>query len=603
MAWADITPFPSLDELRKEHGRLLGAKEHGRLLGAKEAQKGDLAKEVIDFLGRTQRTGAILDFPADREAAQSVLDFWTATLFSLPNGVSAASTLPSVIPGVTEEAANLQLALFDPKTLHDAVKAADDWLARPGSDRTLARRILLRLVRLPPFGDKQGFESVPTVRAALADLDAPEKVNAAVAGLSSAGVIRVTPGETEEMDRLALRAPELKNEWPALKRWCDERLEFRRRVNRWKENGRPESELADGDALDEARQYHDRNGSEREYVNASAYLQARRLEQAVEDRRAKFLWRGLALAAAIGWIAAGVFLYFVIRQRDQVSSEKKSLSLKHQLTNLRLFVRALGELAAADTDPPTDPHKEIAVARWNSLWEQLKNKDDEQFKGLDLEALRIHAQSTDRRHKLTGREIDKIRSLRNPILEDEQLYQDSILPMREVAFGMVRLSSGKCAEILAAGKPFSEAAAYVKEFWTQYWGEMLLVEGEKVEAGMVQFGAALADIQTDLENPNPAAVTSEFTALSKQKQYTLDKANQLKSRISSLRLNAESFNQLAAELKVPKEDLNMVLRRSAERGVSNKDLLDKLKAKLQPLQEALDSECCVEIKPYVPSGR
>ena len=60
-------------------------------------------------------------------------------------------------------------------------------------------------------------------------------------------------------------------------------------------------------------------------------------------------------------------------------------------------------------------------------------------------------------------------------------------------------------------------------------------------------------------------------------------------------------NALATELKVPKEDLNLVLRRSAERKVTNTGLLQKLRARLKPLHDALDSEAGAEIKHYVPS--
>src|SRR5436305_6923030 len=105
MGTTDATPFDSLDELRAEHGRLLRTSK-----GPTGEKAADLAADVAKFLARARATGSKLDFPTDREAAQSVLDYWTATLFTLPNGVSTAAALPALIPGMTAGAANLQLA-------------------------------------------------------------------------------------------------------------------------------------------------------------------------------------------------------------------------------------------------------------------------------------------------------------------------------------------------------------------------------------------------------------------------------------------------------------------------------------------------------------
>ena len=207
MATLDATPFESLEALRAEHGRLLRASKTSI---SKSAEKADLASEVVGFLARARATGAKLDFPADREAAQSVLDYWTATLFTLPNGLSAAQTLPSAIPGITAEAVNLQLADFDRATLGQAWAAADDWLAGQTPElQVLARRMVLRLTRLQADGTR--FEAVPTVRAALLDLHDPEPVTTVLEQLATAGVIRVTRGETVELDRMALRSSDLLN--------------------------------------------------------------------------------------------------------------------------------------------------------------------------------------------------------------------------------------------------------------------------------------------------------------------------------------------------------------------------------------------------------
>src|SRR5262249_18800254 len=142
------TPFDSLADLRAEHLRLL--KQSKESAAQSDPGAAELATAVVEFLARTQATGKRLDTPSDREAAQSILDYWTATLFTLPGGVSARSTLPALIPGTSEDAVNLRLADFDTDKVLSVATAASQWLAAlPPEDQALVRRILMRLVVLP----------------------------------------------------------------------------------------------------------------------------------------------------------------------------------------------------------------------------------------------------------------------------------------------------------------------------------------------------------------------------------------------------------------------------------------------------------------------
>ncbi|MGQ0604225.1 MAG: nSTAND1 domain-containing NTPase, partial [Anaerolineales bacterium] len=67
-------PYPSLDALRTAHRDLVGANRD-----AEEALSDIAAIEV--FVQRAQITGALLDSERDRQAAQSLLNYWSTRLY------------------------------------------------------------------------------------------------------------------------------------------------------------------------------------------------------------------------------------------------------------------------------------------------------------------------------------------------------------------------------------------------------------------------------------------------------------------------------------------------------------------------------------------
>ncbi len=72
----DMALFPSLASIRAVHRELL-----------KQHREGGNAAAVLtaldDFIGRTRASGALLDQDADRQAAQSLLDYWSTRLYRL----------------------------------------------------------------------------------------------------------------------------------------------------------------------------------------------------------------------------------------------------------------------------------------------------------------------------------------------------------------------------------------------------------------------------------------------------------------------------------------------------------------------------------------
>src|SRR4051794_26835779 len=73
-----VSPFSSFVALRAEHSRLLKARA-SREQGANPPTEA----EITDFLARSRVTGRRLDSPSERDAAQSAMDYWTATLYTL----------------------------------------------------------------------------------------------------------------------------------------------------------------------------------------------------------------------------------------------------------------------------------------------------------------------------------------------------------------------------------------------------------------------------------------------------------------------------------------------------------------------------------------
>lgn len=284
MSPADQPPLPTLQA------------EHAELVKSAGGKVLDHLDAIRTFVARVVAAGAGLDATDDRIAAQGVINFWIARV-----SVAVRSAPDGRRGTVGETFDETLLADFDQTTLTRAVAAAEGRVGRlSDEDQALTRRVVLRLVRLQ--ADAPRFEAVPTVRAALADLDDPERVGKVLDELAADGVVRVSKGETADMDRVALRAPELLTSWPSLVRWQGYRVRLRATAGEWATAGKPADRLVAGTDLEDARRYHDRNKGEREYVTASAYHQARQVEQAGHYRRRMWAFAAVALVLLCGLI-------------------------------------------------------------------------------------------------------------------------------------------------------------------------------------------------------------------------------------------------------------------------------------------------------------
>jgi hypothetical protein len=372
---------------------------------------------------------------------------------------------------------------------------------------------MLRLVRLQAEGST--FDPVSTVRAALQDLDDPERVDAVLGALAAAGVVRVAKGESDEMDRVALRSPELMTGWPALKGWLDERLKFRALVAAWDRSGRPASALATGDQLEEARRYHDRNPLERDLVNRSAYQQARQLEQAAIDRRQKWVWRGLALVAVLGWVVAGIGWIRAIQEGKRAAEEQekrlKQEQAEREAIELDTAASSASTLAIASllmsehSDAvhaakkvliiqtlrqvlfaPNESAAKAAAANWRRLEAQLKHdpKNPEFFNGFLLETHKAQIEQITSGPPLDKSDIKDLRA-RIKALQQITLYLNRWINIADTqeALGIIRpvimqeaiRVAARIKQAAEAGHRLSEVRPYQLAFWRLWSSSLVLI--------------------------------------------------------------------------------------------------------------------------------
>jgi hypothetical protein len=611
---------PTMAGLQNEHAALVAS------VGLDLLAPANLDR-IQAFVGRVTAAGTALDHRDDRTSAQGLINFWTARVSAAARAARGEGE-PRAAPAFGEAL----LADFSSETLRAAERAADAWLARAGAD--LARRILLRLVRLQPEGPT--FVAIPTVRAALYDLDEPDRVGEVVRELEAAGVVRVTPGDSPDMDRVALRSPEFLNTWTTLTGWLADRLRFRTAATAWDQAGRPAAQLASDDAtdggprLEEARRYHDRNKVERDYVNESVYRQARKLERAESDRRAKLWWRGLAAVAALGWLgtAAGWFLVASkmseVRQLNlvlgksnddlkvanddltraikaraeadeaRVTAEGERTAAQNRLAaqnraRVRWMAamqlsRALGEVASSRTRP----ERELAAKRLELVIDQLEGTGaidlPPESRGVLNEVNKMAKTwdaPDDAQNDLARRVLVICRRMRNEALGDPDMNAFAVV-VRQVPYQVVRESTDTILKRLRAREPADHIAPFVREFWTLYWGEMVMFERPPVETAMYAFGRALRAIS--------------------DKQKDAISNDDLSKAMKGLAENPAKLTQLAKELRVRgggSDVLNAVVQDAQKPKYTDADLraLADAHAELVRALEGELRESSIELRP------
>ena len=219
---ATIAPAPgfaSLAELQENHAALV-----------KEVGKDILAPANLERIARFVRkgiaTGTVLDSPTDRAAAQSLISFWTNRLASASRDLGKDGRFAKV-----PEFEDTLLEEFDSEALVAAVITPTDlWLDRQSpTDRSLARRLVLRLLALREDGS---FEVVSSASGVSDDLEPQDRAQEVLVELVKLGVVRSTRNPAG-YEQYALESSELLNRWPRLRGWMDERKRFRQKATNW----------------------------------------------------------------------------------------------------------------------------------------------------------------------------------------------------------------------------------------------------------------------------------------------------------------------------------------------------------------------------------
>ncbi|QEH35016.1 hypothetical protein OJF2_35610 [Aquisphaera giovannonii] len=286
---AEAPPFPSLEAMRAEHAGLLEALPPD---GLDDAQ----VRKVNDFLARGAALGRLLDAPADRQVAQGLLNYWTATLYAESRLTRGGKHTPR------PQVPSALLAAFDTATAAEVAGRAERAVEAMAPDvREAARRVLLRLVRLDAEGGR--YAAGPARRDSLGEDDATRR---AIDILAEAGAVRVGKGATDREDAISLSSEALTRQWATLARWLEGRRAFREAARFWAQSGRDRSALLGRPLLPEALAYNDRDALEDEFIRASTSDVVR--EGRIQNVAIAALATCLALAvgmASLAWKKSG----------------------------------------------------------------------------------------------------------------------------------------------------------------------------------------------------------------------------------------------------------------------------------------------------------
>ena len=519
MADEKAIPFESFAALRADHSRLLKArasKEPGATPPTEE--------EVSLFLARALATGRRLDAPSERESAQSAMDYWTATLCTLPHRTVRKAAFSTGTGDGTVDMCVL-LEPFDVATAKRVVADAEAWfVSLSPDDQATVRRVLMRLVVLS--ADGKTFASAPAPRSALDSFGPPERVEALLATLVEKQLVRLPPGETPTV---ALRYDASMREWERLAGWLDKRLRFRQAVKYWRANGDAPAALIRDEPLDEAREYHDKDHLEEQFVATSGN---RAKEQDRIERhlhRWKF-WLAAALACVFAFVAVQSWWAksasnaasnaalaaeqakkeFVTMQMDGLIADglADSISMsalielltKHDAHYAKklLVVQILGQLVSS----PSEEAWDIAQKTWAVLEIDLRNDpapgksfwfENDFFPGKAEKG--VPTTNRDRIALLTKsrRQSRDHRIELYWISTDLKKWLEPRLPkgVKGRWYSVACSTAATLAKAAREKRAFEEVAAFEGLFWRLYLGEMVLVESEAVEGKMVRFGRLL----------------------------------------------------------------------------------------------------------------
>jgi tetratricopeptide (TPR) repeat protein len=521
------TQFNSLADLRAEHLRLLRASKDQADRGSPNDYQ--FARDVVQFLARIQGAGKRLDSPSDREAAQGILDYWTATLFTIPGGVSARSALPVLIPGASEDAVNLRLADFDKERLNriaaDAEQCVQALLRVDPALESSVRSVLLELL---PLGEERGEFTPKAVESdELLSFGDRDKIKRVVDALEWSDVLSKVLGRTPGVEVVELKHEALVRGWPRLAEMLEKRVLFRDAALFWEKHNFDKGALFTGTLLEEARAYRDLNALERDFVN-KCQAEAERLD--AERRRGERKWRIATLAILALLCLAVVLGFFLYRSEHAKNQAIEELLQAQRIANTVMLLRVWNDFGFATTSaeeafaehrwgliaqrsrkdtglseklrqfgPGSEPwnnmkkiHEFRRLKRAKSVLAALAGRRDDISMLTCMAALLAASEESAYHAEAIGTVRELAAQLRQNLVESQDADATRQLQkLRREYFSTIRFLTESILNGAKDARTIDGLGLITEEFLKLYGWEMCLVEGIEVDKAMVGFRHAL----------------------------------------------------------------------------------------------------------------
>jgi hypothetical protein len=301
-----VSPFPSLECIWEEHGKLLDKLEDIENIGKGDKENlvaSGLINDIEQFMKRVRETGRFFDDRKnnqERPSSQSLLDYWSTVLYRY-NCQPTDKTLKN----------------FEKSKLVDLSKQGDNFYR--GLDETeelknLADSILLQLVHLEA-GNK--VVRTPKHRQDLYNLGVQSTdVDRVLEGLVKSQVIyQNTASDNTEKTEFGLAYEGLAYYWKYLKDLLQEKQEKTKErqqltetAKQWEVSDKKNEFLWRGELLRKAAEYQDLDSSENEFIR-----QSQKIENKTLVTQKKWLWCGLIFAIGLA-IFAGCKWYIAVEK-------------------------------------------------------------------------------------------------------------------------------------------------------------------------------------------------------------------------------------------------------------------------------------------------
>jgi tetratricopeptide (TPR) repeat protein len=254
-------PYQSLGALRQANDDLLASLPEDK--SDTDAWK-SCTTRIFEFIHRAVTTGALLELPFERRAAQGLIDYWVASSYNMP--VDGPKEL------IQSRKINTLLAPFDAVSLRSICERGDQVIGNLSSqDQDLARRVLVQLFQ---FSDaRRNPISMPTPREDLLSLGPPERVTKIITELVNAGVLRER--QDNGSDFIDLQYEALGRNWERLHDWVKHRANLRDAALAWRRANKDKSRFLQTSQVKDAMTYGNLDELEKQFVTSSRRRQRR----------------------------------------------------------------------------------------------------------------------------------------------------------------------------------------------------------------------------------------------------------------------------------------------------------------------------------------